>query len=373
MGKAIEDCRLYVGGGCQENVLQNTEINSRASIYLNMADVLLMGFFPDRFSSYTSSAGIKVESYYDAPSFEVLYDRFLANLAAVTNQHIDARNETEKEGWWYNPCPAHSSTMDDCIDNARDMMDGGTRYAGASVSLIGVGTVVDSLRSIKQLVFEDGLVSLGELAATLADDFAENEQLRQYAINRVPKYGDDDSNTARFVATALSDLARVTSGRENTRGGRYEASLFVYRAFIGMGSATAATPDGRHAGEPLSPGMSPGPEGMRRSGGVTSVLQALEPLDMTDYPVAAVLDLKLPWSRSGFSTGVLASVMRRFLEVGGSVLQVNLVDPRVLTDARAHPERHGDLVVRVSGYSARFTTLPQKIQDEIIRRELVEA
>lgn len=374
MGKAVEDCRLYVGGGCQENVLQNTEINSRASIYLNIADVLLVGFFPERFLAYTDTAApdaspLSIETYAGVQSYEELYRRFLVNLGTITNQHIDQRNATEGEGWWYNPCPAHSSTMDDCIERGRDMMDGGTRYAGASVSLIGAGTVIDSLRVVRDVVFDSPRLDLEELASVLENDFRGHEALRQYALNRVAKYGDDDPEMGDFAAGILADLARVTSGRQNTRGGAYEASLFVYRTFVGMGAKTGATPDGRRAGEPLSPGMGPGPVGVHRSGGVTALLNALRPLDLTDYPVAAVLDVKLPWSKDGLSTEVLESLYRRFLDVGGSVLQFNVVDPATLEEAREHPEAHADLVVRVSGYSARFTTLPDKIQDEIIRRE----
>jgi pyruvate-formate lyase len=93
-------------------------------------------------------------------------------------------------------------------------------------------------------------------------------------------------------------------------------------------------------------------------------------LTLTDYPVVAVLDVKLPWASAGSRPEVIVPVIRRFLDVGGSVLQLNVVDPAALREARAHPERHGDLVVRVSGYSARFTTLPEGIQDEIIERAL---
>jgi formate C-acetyltransferase len=371
MGKAPRDARLYVGGGCQENVLQNTEINSRASIYLNIAQVLLMGFRPQNWKDYTELAGITPRPYAGAKSFQEVRERFLYNLRAVADREISLRNATEKEGWWYNPCPAHSSTMDDCIENARDMLDGGTRYAGASVSLIGAGTVVDSLRAIEQLVFREEQVGLEELADLLETDFEGAEDLRLRAVNQVPKYGSDDPETAGFAAGVLKDLASVTSGRPNTRGGAYEASLFVYRAFRGQGGKTGATPDGRRAGEPLSPGMSPGPEGMRRSGGVTAVLGALEPLELEDYPVVAVLDVKLPWSTAGTRPEVVEAMIRRFLEAGGSVVQFNVVDPEVLQDARKHPERHGDLVVRVSGYSARFTTLNEGIQDEIIERELM--
>ncbi|MFO7955858.1 MAG: pyruvate formate lyase family protein [Candidatus Brocadiia bacterium] len=370
MGKAVEDCRLYVSGGCQENVLQNTEINSRASIYLNLAQVFLMGFFPERWADYTGEAGIEPETYEGAQSYQEFHRRFLGNLEAVVGERIDTRNRTEKEGWWYNPCPLHSSTLDDCIENALDMMDGGTRYAGASVSLIGVGTLVDSLRAVRHLVYERADTTLQELADALDADFEGREPLRQYLVNRLPKYGTDVPKIRQFSARLFSDLARVSSGRPNTRGGRYEASVFVYRAFVWMGNRTGATPDGRRAGEPLSQGMGPSPLALGQDAAVTTVLSSLEPLELEDYPVAAVLDVKLPYAPVAMDTGIVVTLLRRFLDFGGSVLEFNVVDPEELRDAREHPERHGDLVVRVSGYSARFTTLPEQIQDEIMEREL---
>ncbi|MFW6255181.1 MAG: pyruvate formate lyase family protein [Candidatus Sumerlaeota bacterium] len=371
MGKALEDARLYVGGGCQENVLQNTEINSRASIYTNLAHIFLMGFMPERWQNYIDFHGLDIQIYEGAENFEALYKRFLANLETVANQFIDQRNMTEKEGWWYNPCPVHSSTLDDCIEKAKDMLDGGTRYAGASVGMTGVGTVVDSLRAVRQMVFDEQRVSIAKMAQLLQTDFADAEELRLYAINRVPKFGSDDPEMARFAAQVFHDIAQATTGRSNTRGGRYEASLFGFVAFRNMGKETCATPDGRRAGEPLSPGMSPTPEGLRRSGGVSAALGALESIDLADYAVVSVLDAKLPWTLAGMNRDVIAAMMRRFLEVGGSVAQFNVVEPQVLLDAREHPERHSDLVVRVSGFSARFINLPEDVQNEIIQRELI--
>jgi formate C-acetyltransferase len=260
--------------------------------------------------------------------------------------------------------------MDDCIENARDMMAGGTRYAGASVSLIGVGTVVDSLYAVKQLVFDEQRVTLDALGHILEADFEGHERLRQYTLRRIQKYGRDNETMGPFSAELFADLARVTSGRPNTRGGHYEASLFAYRSFVRMGTRTPATPDGRRAGEPLSPGMGPSPLALGACASIGALLSALQPLDLTAYPVVAVLDMKLPWASAGLRPEVIVPVIRRFLEVGGSVLQLNVVDPAALQEARTHPERHADLVVRVSGYSARFTTLPGEIQEEIIARAM---
>lgn len=372
MGKAEEDCRLYEGGGCQENVLANTEVNSRASIYLNTVQVLLMGCDPQRWSAFLEREGISVLSYDQCCSFPEFYQRFLHNLAVVNNAHILQRNRTEREGIRYNPCPLHSSTIQDCIKNARDMMAGGARYSFGSVAQTGIGTVVDALHAIHLAVYQDQRVSLSAMAQLLAGNFEGDEVCRQYLLRRIPKYGQDDPAIHAFAAQVFRDVARVTSGQPNTRGGRYEASLFSFRLFTTFGLQTGATPDGRRAGEHLSSGMSPSQLawGISSSAGGGScsagqVLDAIAPLDLTDYPVVGVLDLKLP---AGCSPEQIVPVIRRFVSSGGSVLQLSCVDTATLMDAKAHPERHRDLVVRISGFSAYFAILPEEMQDEVIRR-----
>ena len=371
MGKALQDCRLYVGGGCQENLLENTEVNSRATMYLNLAQVLLAGFFPERCSFFAEREGIQFATYEGCWAFEEVYDAFLRNLKAVVDAHIAQRNRTEAEGWRYNPCPLHSSTLGDCIEKALDMMEGGARYSFGSVSLTGIGTLVDALYAIRRVVYEPKQVSLSRLKEMLAADFQGEEAFRQYLIHRVPKFGQDDEAIRAFSAKVFADVARVSSGKPNTRGGRYEASLFSFRSFVDLGRKTGATPDGRKAGEYLSQGMSPSTLALGRECTLGQVLRALEPLDLTLYPVVAVLDVKLPVARGCWSQFVVP-VIRRFVESGGSVLQINVADRAVLLEAKKHPERHPDLVVRISGFSAYFNTLAETVQDEIIARTETE-
>lgn len=369
MGKRLEDCRLYVGGGCQENLLENTEINSRATIYLNLAQVLLMGFFPEQWATFTEREGITLATYAGCATFDELYDAFLHNLRAVHDAHVDQRNRTEGEGVRYNPCALHSATISDCLEKAKDMMAGGARYSFGSVSLTGIGTVVDALYALREMVYVDQAVTISEFAAMLERNFQGDEAFCARLL-RLPKFGQEDPAMYEFSAKVFADVARVTSGKPNTRGGRYEASLFSFRAFTSQGTATGATPDGRLAGEFLSPGMSPSPLALGRECSIGQVLNSLAPLDLTDYPVVAVLDLKLPASPSGYPPEVVVPVIRRFIDCGGSVMQINVVDPNALIDAKAHPEQYPDLVVRISGYSAYFTTLPEPVQDEVIARSL---
>ncbi len=74
-GKAVEDCRLYVGGGCQENLLENTEVNSRATIYLNLAQVLRMGLFPEEWAWFTAREGLQLRLFAECTTFDELVCR----------------------------------------------------------------------------------------------------------------------------------------------------------------------------------------------------------------------------------------------------------------------------------------------------------
>jgi pyruvate-formate lyase len=373
MGKKLNDCRLYVGGGCQENVLETCEINSRATIYLNLLQVFLAGFSPEKLAPFLRRAGIQPVPYRPAKTYEDFHAAFLHNLKAINNAHIDERNRTEAEGWRYNPCPMHSGTLDDCIRRRKDMMEGGCRYNSGSVSLTGIGTLVDSLFAVKTAVYDQQMATLEKLGKILETNFKGEEIFRSLLARRIAKFGQNDPAIRKFSARVFTDLAATTSGRKNSRGGRYEASLFSFRSFEYLATDTGATPDGRKAGEPLSPGMGPSLLALGHKTSIGDLLAAMEPLDMTLYPVVAVLDAKLPAARGGIPSSAVVPVIRRFLAVNGSVLQLNCVDQAVLREARKHPERHPDLIVRVSGYSSYFTLLAESIQDEIIARTVTDA
>jgi pyruvate-formate lyase len=66
----------------------------------------------------------------------------------------------------------------------------------------------------------------------------------------------------------------------------------------------------------------------------------------------------------------LISLMKTYFDRGGWHIQFNMIDPEVLLDAKKHPEKHRELVVRVAGYSAYFVELSPKVQDEIITRTI---
>ena len=360
MGKELEDCRLYVGGGCQENVIGHCEQNSRATVYMNMLPALFSlwrdnswNYFVDKFTG-----GLKYCNSDD--DFERIYQKTLHNLRIHITAQVNMKNISEAKGLAWCASPAHSALLGDCIEKGIDMYVGGTKYSYGSVSLVGIGTLIDSLLAIKWVVFDEKLMSFDDFVEIVKNNFKGNDPLRRKIMSEAPKFM-RDAEANEFAARVFKDSASASDGLKNTRGGKYEASLFSFRTFISLGSNFAATPDGRLKGEYLSAGMSPT---ILSQISVTDVLAGLEKIDMTDYPVVAVLDIKLPQ----VPVKITESIVKQFIHYGGSVLQINMVDQQTLIDAKNHPENYGNLIVRMSGFSARFVALPEAEKDEVINR-----
>ena len=79
-------------------------------------------------------------------------------------------------------------------------------------------------------------------------------------------------------------------------------------------------------------------------------------------------DPLMGWTSSGDTRQQLKSLIRTYFALGGMQLQINVVDQRVLQDALEHPERYGDLIVRVGGYSEYFNQLSRDLQLSILER-----
>jgi formate C-acetyltransferase len=138
------------------------------------------------------------------------------------------------------------------------------------------------------------------------------------------------------------------------------------------GTLTGATPDGRFAGENLADG-SISPEQGRDTMGPTALIRSAFSIDQSRFQ-ATLLNMKFhPFSlRSTNDLGKISSLIRIYFSRGGKHVQFNVVDRNTLIEAKKHPEKYRDLIVRVAGYSAYFVQLSPRIQDDIIgRTELV--
>lgn len=100
------------------------------------------------------------------------------------------------------------------------------------------------------------------------------------------------------------------------------------------------------------------------------MLNSVSRLPHTLLPTATTLNVKLNPALLNGANGVdcVAQLIRGHFASGGQQFQFNLVTQEMLQEARKHPEQHGDLIVRVAGYSAPFLSLHPELQEEVISR-----
>ncbi len=270
-----------------------------------------------------------------------------------------------------------SAFVDDCIQRGKTIKEGGSKYDFVSGLQVGIANLGNSLAAIKKLVFEDARIKAGDLQHYLGNDFEgkEGERLRQILLNYAPKYGNDDDYVDQLLKEAYLYYIRELDQFHTTRyqrgpiGCRYYAGTSSISANVPSGSVVPATPDGRKAFTPLAEGSSP------TSGtdllGPTAVFKSVSKLPTQRILGGVLLNQKLTPSsiHKDQDKQKLISIIRTFFtKLKGWHVQYNIVSRDTLLAAKKNPEQYRDLVVRVAGYSAFFTTLSPDTQDDIIAR-----
>ncbi|MFZ7125276.1 MAG: trans-4-hydroxy-L-proline dehydratase [Desulfobacterales bacterium] len=365
-GKTIEDARCGGASGCVESGAFGNEAYILTG-YFNLPKVLEITLHNGKDPRTGRQIGIETGSPTDFDCFEALLEAFSRQLRHLIDIKIQGNNVIERINAKYMPVPFLSLLIDDCIANCRDYNAGGARYNTSYIQGVGIGTLTDSLSSIRWNVFEKKLMSLGEWVALLDADFEGREALRLRIIEDTPRYGNDDERADDLLRFAFECFYQAVNGKPNTRGGHHRINLLPTTSHVYFGSVTGATPDGRKAGAPLSEGISPVQGADRR--GPTAVLKSAAKLDHVRTGGTLLNQKFIPQIlRDEAGLTRLASLVRAYFRMDGHHIQFNVVDADLLRLARREPENYRDLIVRVAGYSDYFVDLTPELQEEIIRR-----
>ncbi|OLR54786.1 choline trimethylamine-lyase [Hornefia porci] len=269
------------------------------------------------------------------------------------------------------PTPYMSIFIDGCMQNGKDVMQGGAvMYEGPGSIFAGLGTYADSMAAVKKVVYEDRLCTLAELKQAMDADWVGFEKLRKACVD-APKYGNDDDYADRFAR----EIIDYTEEKMNSYPSLYARHIHgtLSQSFnTPLGEMVGATPDGRGSGEPLSDGMSPS-QGRDRKG-PTAVIKSVSRLNCESMSLGMSHNFKFSPAFLDTKEGRTGAVtlLKTASLLGNAQMQFNCVDDRELIDAREHPEKHRDLIVRVAGYSAFFTELCPEVQNEIISRTEID-
>lgn len=378
LGVSLEDSRDYSAIGCIEVAVPGKwGYRTTGMSFLNLMRVLLAtlddGKDPKSGQAFLPGTG-RLTSFASFAELMAAWKTQLAFYAKATVA-IDTAVDFALEEMV--PDLLCSTLTDDCIGRGRHLKEGGAVYDWISGLQVGVANLGDSLAAIKKFVYDEASVTPEGLMAALASDFEgpEGEALRQKLLNRAPKYGNDDDYVDELLVEAYGAFVGEMKKYHNTRfgrgpiGGGYYPGTSSISSNVPSGGVVPATPDGRKAWTPLAEGCSPS-RGVDTCG-PTAVFRSVAKLPTADIFGGVLLNQKLsPLAIQGEAekAKLIALVRTFFDELRGWHVQYNIVSRETLLDAKAHPDKHRDLVVRVAGYSAFFNDLAEDQQDDIIAR-----
>jgi len=259
--------------------------------------------------------------------------------------------------------------LDGCLQKGVCSTAGGATYNFSGIQAVGPADTGDSLYAIKKAVFVEKRLSLPGLVSLLKDDLTD-EKWRAYLCG-LEKFGNDNEEADAYTMYVINTFPECLKGRTNTRGGAYTAGLYSVTAHQYFGQVTGALPSGRRRGESFASGISPS-NGRDRKG-PTAMLNSVNRMDATRFANGINLNVKFSADTIRGETGrtALRNLFGTYFRRGGMQVQLNVIDPSVLREARDNPDAYPHLLVRVSGYSAYFNDLTRKMKDEIIQRTSV--
>ena len=357
-GAGEDDCRKMVMTGCYEPQLRDGA-NGTGAGHVNFLKPV------EKMLEACRAEGEKCRIG-DFGSFKAEY---LRRLADVTARCRAIAFEFEKVLGEVNPANLMTLSTEHALKTRKDGFANGCPHGnGTAILAVGLGTAVDALLAVKEIVYEKKEMSFAELGAVMAANWDGHEELRLRMLRSRRKWGNNDPEANALGAELIDCFAAQLNGKPNSRGGVFVASGHCARQYIELGAKTGATPDGRRAGEEMSKNLSPtmGAD----TEGATALVATLAASDATklpgDYPLDVMLHPSVCQGEKGLKA--MRSLVEIFHRNGGSVIQFTVFSAEELRDAQLHPEKYENLQVRVCGWNVRWNDLSKAEQDAYIRR-----
>ncbi len=352
LGISPEDAHNFDTKGCYEYAVRGKQVDT-APLYINPTNIINEIIDDATDTSWETFESFKAEYY--------------RRLGRLFEDGMRVADELEKNLEFINPAPMFSGTIEHSLKKAEDAYFRGSAYNSTTILVTSIASAVDSLLSIKHMVYDAKLVTLPELKTIIDANWDGYEALRN-TVRRLPcKYGNHHPE-ADALTTELCDFLFTIQGRPNVRGGKYSLHVHSALMFVWMGEKMRATPDGRLAGEETSKNASPS-VGMDKNGATALMMSALATRP-DHFTGGHCLDVMLhPTAVSGDS-GLIAmkALLDTYEQNGGASIQFNIVDPKTLKQAQQTPEKYRNLQIRVCGWNVLFNDLPRVEQDAYIER-----
>lgn len=257
-----------------------------------------------------------------------------------------------------------------CLERGKTESSGGADYyLYFVISTAGVDAA-NSLMAVKHLVFDTKRLSMKQLLDALAADFEGQEDIRLLCLG-APKHGNGDREVDALVRRVYDDALAIFHSVDEGFYGEHKANIEAYSLTIHnyFGLLTGALPTGRKKERPLTDASVSAQPGTDTQGPLALIASAAQALDTVKYG-SNHFNMKFhPSAIQGIGGArKLLSLIKAYMDLGGSHIQFNIVSSETLKKAKETPTEYRDLTVRVAGFSAYFTRLHEGVQDELIAR-----
>ncbi len=365
-GKSLTDAREGGCSGCIEVGAFGKEAYVLTG-YLNVPKILEVTLHNGIDPVSGRKVGLETGEADSFQTFEDLYAAFLKQIHYFVDRKVRVSNYIDRMFAKYAPATFLSLFIDDCIAKGKDYYNCGPRYNTTYIQCTGLGTITDSLCSLKKHVFEDKRYTMDEMLQAMNDNFVGHEVMRQYILNHTPFFGNDDDKADSVAVRVFNDLYDAIEGKPNTKGECFHLNMLSTTCHVYFGKVMGATPNGRLAGRAISDGTSPSHGADTH--GPSAVIKSLGKLDQVKSGGTLLNQRFMPsLLKREEDVAKLASLIRTYFALGGHHIQFNIVDTETLYAAQKCPEDYRDLLVRVAGYSDYFNDMNADLQADVIAR-----
>ena len=373
LGIEEKDARNYAIVGCVELTTHGNNLGWSDAAMFNLNKALELTMNHGKCLLTNEPIGLDLGSIETYESFEDLENAFQKQIDYFIEKMMKAEIVVEKAHQDCLPTAFLSTVIDSCLEKGVDVTRGGAKYNLSGIQMIQIANLADSLAAIKELVYDEKMITRHELLEALQADFKGYEIIQTMLLNKVPKYGNDVKWVDELGAKWAGYFRERMKDYTNYRGGLYHTGMYTVSAHVAMGENVGASPDGRNALTPLADGgMSP--VYGRDMAGPTAVLKSVSRMKDSYTTNGGLLNMKFLPEFFKTETGMMKfeNFLRAFVDLKIPHIQFNVVRREDLLDAKLHPEQHRSLTIRVAGYTAYFVELAGKLQDEIIERTAYE-
>lgn len=242
----------------------------------------------------------------------------------------------------------------------KDISEGGAKYNNYGILSIGMSAAVNSLLNINRFVFEEKKYSLKDIQNIIESNYKDG--VTPFSANE-NGYGTESESAIKLTNYLIRKTEDNFRDYRNPLGGKVKFGLSS-PGYVDFGKSCGATLDGRKSNEPFETHIS------RDKGEPITVIMNFESkLCFTGVSANAnVLDVMVPALLIKDNISKFVAFMKGGIRKGIFQLQMNVLSYAQLVDAKKHPEKYPNLIVRVWGFSAYFNDLPEEYKDNLIRR-----